>query len=283
MSQFYSPLTDASVATLKDHLSSRIHTHIANLSNFLIVLNASRHNSKIILNGIIQRYYQQNGTISLVDIFGMLLGSVLLSRKVTITAATPENEKQDGDDDHVNEDMDHWYSESIGEPSPLTQQKNDQSAAEIGTIQEDDGAEVKPRILRKNEIKLSKQREYFEDGSLPMPIYCAVRHDIEKAGVTKAATMSQNEEEEEKKDTEIEVKEGEPVEDKAENKTKDVVEFKSNDDEGAISEEGNKKEDKIEQKVADEPNDLYQWFEFTPYDMGSEEINGSLSSDVFIC
>jgi phospholipase A2 len=258
MSQYYSPLTDASVTTLKDHLSSRIHTHIANLSNFLTVLNASRHNSKIILHGVIQRYYQQNGTISLVDIFGMLLGSVLLSRKVTVTAAPTENDRDDIDD----EDMDHWYSESIGEPSPLTQQKNDKST-ETGTVQEDDGAEVKPRILRKNEIKLSKQREYFEDGSLPMPIYCAVRHEIEQANVTKAATMSPNDV--------VVVEEGKQEEEAGEEYK---PETKENNDDQAESKENNEEVEKIEEKLVDEPNDLYQWFEFTPYDMGSEEING---------
>lgn len=81
ISQFYSPLTSASVDTLKDHLYSRIHTHIVNVSNFLTVLNASRHNSKIILHGAIQRYYQQDESVSLVDIFGMLLDGTLLSKK----------------------------------------------------------------------------------------------------------------------------------------------------------------------------------------------------------
>ncbi|OAD02793.1 hypothetical protein MUCCIDRAFT_37692 [Mucor lusitanicus CBS 277.49] len=162
MSQFYSPLTNASVDTLKDHLSSRIHTHIANLSNFLTVLNASRHNAKILLHGVVQRYYQQNGSISLVDIFGMLLGGTLLAKK--------------------------------------------------------------PRLLKKNEIKLSMQKDYFQDGSLPMPIYCAVRHEVELASPREADEKTEEEEQQ-------------------------------------------------QEAVEEEMNDLYQWFEFTPYDMGSEEIN----------
>ena len=234
MSQFYSPLTDASVTTLKDHLSSRIHTHIANLSNFLTVLNASRHNSKIILHGIIQRYYQQNGTVSLVDIFGMLLGGTLLSRKETITAAPPESEQQQ----HRNRyDDTHSYSESIEEQSTA-----DKSTTN-GAVQEDDGAEVVPRLLKKNEIKLSKQREYFEDGSLPMPIYCAVRHEIELASVTKAETISNK------------LAEGGEEGKEAQEESEQV------------------EADEAAEAVEEEPSDLYQWFEFTPYDMGSEEIN----------
>lgn len=226
MSQFYSPLTNGSVTTLKDHLSSRIHTHIANLSNFLTVLNASRHNSKIILHGVIQRYYQQNGTISLVDIFGMLLGGTLLSRKLTITPAPPQDQ---------NYQQHRYYSEDIEDQSVCEDDKN---SSDTKTIHEDDGAEVKPRLLNKNQIKLSKQCEYFEDGSLPMPIYCAVRHEIETAGVSKADTLSIG-------------------------KEQNREDIEDND------EQEGQKESSVEEK-----NDLYQWFEFTPYDMGSEEING---------
>ncbi|GAA5807883.1 hypothetical protein MFLAVUS_001263 [Mucor flavus] len=276
MSQLYSPLTNASVSILKDHLSSRIHTHIANLSNFLTVLNASRHNAKIILHGVIQRYYQQNGTISLVDIFGMLLGGTLLSRKVTVTAA-PDTDDEDYDEREVHP----AYSESIEDPS-----LNDKNAK---TVQEDDGAEVEPRLLKKNEIKLSRQKVYFEDGSLPMPIYCAVRHEIQKPGVTKAETISSKKEEVvEDKDAEKEEEEEEVAEDKNtekeevivedKNTEKEVVEDKETEEKEAeskdIEEEESKKEiEESEVEKEEESSDLYQWFEFTPYDMGSEEIN----------
>ncbi|GAA5799245.1 hypothetical protein HPULCUR_004655 [Helicostylum pulchrum] len=278
MSQLYSPLTNASVSTLKDHLSSRIHTHIANLSNFLTVLNASRHNAKIILHGVIQRYYQQNGTISLVDIFGMLLGGTLLSRKVTVTAA-PD---MDDDEDEEGRDVHPAYSESIEDPS-----FNDKNAK---TVQEDDGAEVKPRLLKKNEIKLSRQRTYFEDGSLPMPIYCAVRHEIQTPGVTKAETISSKISEDvvEDKDTEEkEVEEKDIEKDEVDNKdtekeeedNKDTEEKKvENKDIEAEKEESKKESEDSEvekegEEEEEESSDLYQWFEFTPYDMGSEEIN----------
>lgn len=199
----------------------------------MTVLNASRHNSKIILHGVIQRYYQQNGSISLVDIFGMLLGGTLLSRKLTVTPAPP------GDNNDSNQ---HWYySEDIEEQSSHA---NDDTR----TIHEDDGAEVKPRLLKKDEIKLSKQKVYFEDGSLPMPIYCAVRHEIESAGVTKADTISS------KKDELGEEKEMD----------------NTNEDVG----NNNQEQDNTEEEQVAKSNDLYQWFEFTPYDMGSEEING---------
>lgn len=257
MSQLYSPLTNASVSTLKDHLSSRIHTHIANLSNFLTVLNASRHNAKIILHGVIQRYYQQNGTVSLVDIFGMLLGGTLLSRKITVTEAP------DTDDEDDDREVHPGYSESIEDPSVNNKDSK--------TVQEDDGAEVKPRLLKKSEIKLSRQRGYFEDGSLPMPIYCAVRHEIEKAGVTKAETISSKKSEEVAKDKDIEKE----VEDKNETENKctekEEEEIKKESEESEAEKDSEVEE---ETKEEDESNDLYQWFEFTPYDMGSEEING---------
>lgn len=285
MSQLYSPLTNASVSILKDHLSSRIHTHIANLSNFLTVLNASRHNAKIILHGVIQRYYQQNGTISLVDIFGMLLGGTLLSRKVTVTAA-PDTDDEDYDEREVHP----AYSESIEDPS-----LNDKNAK---TVQEDDGAEVEPRLLKKNEIKLSRQKVYFEDGSLPMPIYCAVRHEIQKPGVTKAETISSKKEEVvEDKDAEKEEEEEEVAEDKNtekeevivedKNTEKEVVEDKETEEKEAeskdIEEEESKKEiEESEVEKEEESSDLYQWFEFTPYDMGSEEINGKWCQKIYI-
>ncbi|KAI8644052.1 acyl transferase/acyl hydrolase/lysophospholipase, partial [Parasitella parasitica] len=230
MSQFYSPLTDASAETLKGHLSSRIHTHIANLSNFLTVLNASRHNAKILLHGIVQRYYQQNGSVSLVDIFGMLLGGTLLAKKITVA---PPNDEKAG---KIKENDANSYSENIEDPSDIGLH-NQQEHTQSGTVHEDDGTEVKPRLLNKNEIKLSMQKSYFQDGSLPMPIYCAVRHEVEPAHLNKAATVSSKQEEEEEEEEEEE------------------------------------RDDKDKEEMQEETNDLYQWFEFTPYDMGSEEIN----------
>ncbi|KAL7334172.1 hypothetical protein PS15p_202979 [Mucor circinelloides] len=267
MSQFYSPLTDASVDTLKDHLSSRIHTHIANLSNFLTVLNASRHNAKILLHGVVQRYYQQNGSISLVDIFGMLLGGTLLAKKVTI--APPNKEKSE----KLMENDAHSYTESIGDPSELGL-KDKEDHTQPGTVHEDDGAEVKPRLLRKNEIKLSMQKDYFQDGSLPMPIYCAVRHEVELASVTKAATVSSKqgvdpcekvndgEEDESFEHVQLDASKSEEAEEEAEEETEEERE-----------EDDKNEEEEQEEAIKEEMNDLYQWFEFTPYDMGSEEIN----------
>lgn len=205
MAQFYSGLADASFDTLMDHLKSHIHTHIANLSNFITILRASTHNAKILLQGIIQRYYQLKGTLNLVDIFGMLLGFTLLTRKVTVSEGTGTNERG----------MES-YSEKIDRDTS-SMEEND------GKIKDDDGAQVLPVILERSELKLSRQKEYFEDGSLPIPIYCVVRHEVREPKAT--------------------------------------VENEAN----AI--ESSKKEE-------EEPSDFYQWFEFTPYTMGSEEING---------
>lgn len=158
---------------MKDHLKSHVHTHLANMNNFISILQAAPQNSKILMQGIIERYYQQNGDINLVDIFGMMLGGTLLTKKKTIS----KDEKDDS------------------------------------TLEEPDGTLIKPLLLDRKTMKLSNQRKYIEDGSLPMPIYCVVRHDIE-----------------------------------------------SDPDEG----------------------DVYQWFEFTPFEMGSEEINGKLNEAVYV-
>lgn len=258
MSQFYSPLTSASVDTLKDHLCSRIHTHIANLSNFLNVLNASRHNSKIILHGIIQRYYQQNGSVSLVDIFGMLLSGTLLAKKITVA---PPNKDRNA---RMRTKDIHAYSELIEDPLDTDVSEGEEHVQE-NTVHEDDGSEVKPRLLPKKEVKLSKQRDYFEDGSLPMPIYCAVRHEVDIASVTKANTLSSNENIEPCKEV---TKDNSDLD---EIKTKDL-----NKDEKHEQEDTEEKYKAEDVKVSQEMSDLYQWFEFTPYDMGSEEINGKI-------
>ncbi|KAI9316508.1 acyl transferase/acyl hydrolase/lysophospholipase [Dichotomocladium elegans] len=143
--QLYSPLADGSFDTLFSHFKSHVHTHLANVTNLVNILKASPDNSKILMQGIIERFYQQEGTINMVDVFGMMLGGTLLTKVETVS------------DDA----------------------KND-------------------------EVNLSGQAEYIQDGSLPMPIYCVVRHDLEC----------------EKRD-----------------------------------------------------GDAYQWFEFNPFEMGSEEIN----------
>ncbi|KAI9488138.1 acyl transferase/acyl hydrolase/lysophospholipase [Zychaea mexicana] len=133
MAQLYSRLTNGSFDTLVDHLKSHIHTHIANVSNFIAILQASAQNAKTLMQGLIQRYHQQNGTLNVVDVFGMLLGGTLLTEMQTVV-----------------------------------------------------------------QLKLSRQRRFFEDGSWPMPIYCVVHHEVQ---------------------------------------------------------------------------DLYRWFEFTPFEMGCEELN----------
>lgn len=208
MAQFYSGLTDASFDTLMDHLKSHIHTHIANVTNFIAIVRASAHNAKILLQGVIQRYYQQKGTLNLVDIFGMLLGFTLLTRKETVS----EGHANDGKDDDS-------YSEKIDRKDTSTVEEN-------GNIRDDDGAEVLPIILQRSELKLSRQRRYFEDGSLPMPIYCVVRHEVREPD--------------------------------------QQVEEKAKDIKGKVDQGGQ------------DHSDLYQWFEFTPYTMGSEEINGKV-------
>ncbi|KAI8379657.1 acyl transferase/acyl hydrolase/lysophospholipase [Radiomyces spectabilis] len=214
MAQLYSSLTDASLETLADHLRSHIHTHIANLSNFLTVLNASNHNMKMLMQGIIQRYYQQNGAISLVDIFGALLGGTLLTKKETIVQA----------DDNSTRTMHKEYSEEIER-----EDIGEQSRVSDGTLEDEDGAKIRPRFMERTDVKLSKQRRYIEDGSMPMPIYCVVRHEVKE--------IEQAEDNHNPEDTE------------------------------------RQREHTSDEEEEDEDNDRYQWFEFTPYEMGSEELD----------
>ncbi|KAI8347618.1 acyl transferase/acyl hydrolase/lysophospholipase [Choanephora cucurbitarum] len=245
MCQLYSPLTHASLDTLYSHLSSRIHTHIANLSNFLHVLNASRHNAKVLLHGIVQRYHQQNNSISLVDIFGMLLGGTLLAKKITISPATRPTTSEN-------------YSESI------------ERISTTAINEEQDGSFVRPQLLKRSEIKLSRQREYFEDGSLPMPIYCAVRHEIESAGEAKATALREEQEDESGMAQGDQDHEEKVSEEEGERTTQEGEKRSEEEDEKTTQEEEKNSQEEDEET---EKKDLYQWFEFNPFDMGSEEIN----------
>ncbi|KAI9011985.1 acyl transferase/acyl hydrolase/lysophospholipase, partial [Phycomyces nitens] len=204
IAQYFSSLTNVSFEALHEHLKSHIHTHIANVSNFLTVLYASAHNTKVLLRGIIQRYYQQEGALNLVDVFGLLLGGTLLT---TMEEVNPPS--GDGDDQTKQ------YTEKI-EPREIY--KEQQNGYKNGTIKDEDGAEKRPRLIGRADLKLSNQRHYIDNGSHPMPIYCVVRHEI--PSTSKDDSDSEENEEDEKK--------------------------------------------KIDS--------VYQWFEFTPYDMGSEEI-----------
>ncbi|KAI9488610.1 acyl transferase/acyl hydrolase/lysophospholipase [Zychaea mexicana] len=170
LAQQYSPLTEAKFDILLDHLKSHTHVHLANVNNFVAILNASPKNRELMMQGIIERYYQQNEELNIVDVFGLLLGSVLLTKNVHVN----NSEKADEDEDK-----------------------------EQGKVKEESGSMVKPILLDRNAMKMSKQTKYFQDGSMPMPIYCVVRID---------------------------------------------------------EEDGHDK-------------DLYQWYEFTPFEMGTEELN----------
>ncbi|CEP10098.1 hypothetical protein [Parasitella parasitica] len=202
MSLYYNNcLTNADPVRMKEHFQSRLSTHWANISNFINILTASPEKSKLLLQGAIQRYSQQHGDLSLVDIFGMLMGGTLLTKKTTPPIKEPGN--QEG----------------------LKQQVKDDNAME--------------QVDTKRAMHLTEQAVFLEDGSEPLPIYCVVRHDI-AYGKT------------------------------FEERIKELKKMASRNTQ-------EKKELDTLQKKADEfadeqHNDAYQWFEFTPYEMGSEEI-----------
>ena len=171
LAQYYSPLTNARFDVLLEHLKSHAQTHIANANTIIDILKASPQNSKYLMQGAIERYHQRNGDLSLVDVWGLLLGGTLLTRRTRISKEDIEQRKSIGTD-------------------------------------EETGSKTKTVLVDPNTTKLSKQTQYFQDGSLPMPIYCVVRIDEEDDG---------------------------------------------------------------------HDTDIYEWFEFTPFEMGTEEIDGKVN------
>ncbi|KAI8331514.1 acyl transferase/acyl hydrolase/lysophospholipase [Chlamydoabsidia padenii] len=100
----------------------------------------------------------------------------------------------------------------------------------------DEGDEKEELLLDKKDMKLSSQRRFFEDGSQPLPIYCVVRQDLNDNMEAKPEA-SQNQ------DKDKECVPGESVGHHNEN----------TDDE--------------------DDTHTYQWFEFTAYEFGSEELD----------
>lgn len=194
MALYYNQLTNTNPKKLVDHLKSHVNTHWANMSNFIALLTSSPENSKLLLQGAIQRFSQQKGDITLVDIFGVLMGQTLLSKKRDILP-----------------------TEASGKDTTSNVEKSD-----VGEFSRSD-------------MYLSGQSEFIKDGSEPMPIYCVVRHDI---------TVGKSFEE----------------------RLKELKERRGN--QKAEIEKLEKKKEVIE----NEQSDAYQWFEFTPYEVGCEEL-----------
>jgi phospholipase A2 len=198
MALYYNQLTNAQPQQLKTHLISHVNTHWANMSNFINLFASTPENSKLLLQGAIQRFTQQKGDISLVDIFGILVGGTLLSKKRTVLP-----------------------SEKEGKDTSSTTEEN----TTVGEFDQSD-------------MYLSGQSEFLKDGSEPMPIYCVVRHDITQ---------------------------GKSFEDR-------IKELKEKLEKGNANKEAEIAKLEKQKEIEDQRKDAYQWFEFTPYDMGCEEI-----------
>lgn len=195
MSLYYNQLTNANPRKLVDHLKSHVNTHWANMSNFITLLTSSPENSKLLLQGVVQRFNQQKGDISLVDIFGVLMGQTLLSKKREILPTEKEG-------------------------------KDTTSIVEGSNVGEFSG----------EDMYLSGQSKYLKDGSEPMPIYCVVRHDI---------TIGKS----------------------FEDRLKEIKEKRGGNKKAEIA-----KLEKQKEEIEEEQKDAYQWFEFTPYEVGCEEL-----------
>ncbi|KAI8374151.1 acyl transferase/acyl hydrolase/lysophospholipase [Radiomyces spectabilis] len=213
---YYNALTKANTDALSHHIKCHTNAHFANISNLIKVINASPHNSKLVLQGAIHRYLQQNGNINFVDLFGLLMGSTLLTR---LEAAKSLENSQLAKDKGANK-------------AGLIYIKDTDAQGE------DKDSQVLPLLLDKNEMKLSSQQRFLADGSQPMPIYCVVRHDV---GDRRKLEDERNQQ--------------------MEGESKEI-------------EESQKKSTNQDENDNDADDySPYQWFEFTPYDMGSEEIN----------
>jgi phospholipase A2 len=229
LSQYLSSLTHGSLEELFAHLRTHAQTHVANIGHFVGMINSSPENAKASMQGAVQRYYQQNGSVSLVDIFGMLLGTVLLTKKETKTVEAKETDK----------------SEDTKEVTP--------TIVEVDTM------------LPGTEQKISKQQKYVKDGSRPMPIYCLVRQGIHEDQV-----IVDNEES------------GKQLKEKAEEREKEVKADEEKSDAGGDSADDGRptsnvtdaeSENLVEKDISQE-RDMYQWFELTPFEVGSEELSG---------
>lgn len=186
------------------------------------------------MEGIVQRYNQQNGSVSLVDIFGMLLGAVLLTKKDTKTIKKADDDEK---------------SQASKEDSNVST-----TSVEIDIM------------LSGKEQKISKQQRYIKDGSRPMPIYCVVRHAIREdhrvADNEQSGKLLKENADDEK------------AEDKKDKERKpDINEDKIDDEKSTSDVAGQESKDPSEKHISQE-RDIYQWFELTPFEVGSEELSG---------
>jgi phospholipase A2 len=227
------------------HICDSVHTHVANIGNFLGLINSSKYNAKAIMEGIVQRYDQQNGSVNLVDIFGMLLGAILLTNKDP--AAIEQRKKKEIEDKNIAESK---LKNRDGQNVIV-----DENSTAKEDSKESDSDDTKITVmLPAEEQKISHQQQYIKDGASPMPIYCVVRHAIKEDHAIK----------DEEKDAQS-----------AGTENPDEKAARPHNANNIAEEAGNteKKEDLSSQSIADEV-DLYQWFEFTPYEVGSEELSG---------
>jgi cytosolic phospholipase A2 len=232
LAQYLSPLTKASSEDLLSHLRTHAQSHVVNIGRFLGLINSSEQNAKAVMEGVVQRYNQQGGTVSLVDIFGMLLGAVLLTKKEQTIVDNQEERTESGTkEDH---------------------EDNKKTPVDIDVM------------LPGTDQKISKQRQYVRDGLRPMPIYCVVRHAIrENQSITDNVEPGKepNEEADESKHNKV-----------ADSKVKEMPTAAVEGSKSGPTEE----EPSPTEKEVSEEQDVYQWFEFTPFEVGSEELSGKL-------
>jgi phospholipase A2 len=232
LAQYLSPLAKASSEDLLSHLRTHAQSHVVNIGRFLGLINSSEKNAKAVLEGVVQRYNQQGGTVSLVDIFGMLLGAVLLTKK--------EQKVIDSQSDSTESETKKEHEESK------------KAAVDVDVM------------LPGNDQKISKQRQYVKDGLRPMPIYCVVRHAIRENQSITDEVKPENESNEKPDESEH-------------NKVADskVEDLPTAVHEGNVSSPADEEPSPTEKEVSEE-QDVYQWFEFTPFEVGSEELSGKL-------
>ncbi|CAG8522820.1 5512_t:CDS:2 [Paraglomus occultum] len=111
-------------------------------------------------------------------------------------------------------------------------------------------------VERVNErwYKLSEQKKMVEDGSAPLPIYTVVRHEIKE-----------------------ETEEGNKDRPEGGENEKEKVKLNYEEEKKVTNTEVNRKGDSDDDNTEDE----FQWFEFTPYEIGCEDIGAWIPTWAF--
>ncbi|OZJ03601.1 hypothetical protein BZG36_03696 [Bifiguratus adelaidae] len=214
----HSPIANSDMSAARKHLKNSLGNSIVDITRLYTMARSSDENHYTALHGLVQRG-RWAGEITLVDIFGTVLGSVLLSQ-----------------------------SSYKALPGTVSQE----SIHSDGNISSDST----PNFLPVDDLKLSKQQRYVADASRPLPIYCAVRHEIPKVVGENGLTSNKWNNWKPWSRDEIALEDA-----KAAKRAEETLIEKAPESEADV--QGSTRDTKA----------YFQWFEITPFEMGTEEID----------